>query len=329
MLTPSSRRRKIGNDPNNTTWANDTEAYGHRMLMSQGWTPGGFLGVTDAAHAAHYTAANSSHIRVLLKEDTLGLGAQRGKAEGQNFGLIGFNDLLGRLNGKDEAVIQQEQQKRIEIGNKLYAHQRWGGTRFVSGGFLVGEKIERQIPAEHGVVEINMGHVEDGTNVRETEEKDVNVVNNVVEHAKQKAKKQKEKQEKEASKHKKTDRKASKKHKSDKESGSDSNVEQHGEEVGGSESRKETKEERQQRRAERRARKEEKRLKKAQKSGGTIEAEGIQDTISSQVTSGVSTPATGVSTPLNNNRVNVRQRYIKQKRMAMMDPQALREVCSS
>jgi len=297
------------------------------MLMSQGWTPGGFLGATDAAHASHYTAANSSHIRVLLKEDTLGLGAQRGKAEGQNFGLIGFNDLLGRLNGKDESIIQQEQQKRIEIGNKLYAHQRWGGTKFVSGGFLVGERIEAHLPKEQGIVKVNMGHVEDGTNVKETEEKDVNVVNDLVEDARKKSKKRKESGERQASKAKNVEKQASKKHKSDKESSSNSDLEQDDGEISASDSHKETKEERRQRRAERRARKEEKRLKKAQRVNGTHSAQEAQDTASSQVTSGMSTPITGASTPLGGNRINVRQRYIKQKRMAMMDPQALREVC--
>jgi len=294
--------------------------------MSQGWTPGGFLGATDAAHASHYTAANSSHIRVLLKEDTLGLGAQRGKAEGQNFGLIGFNDLLGRLNGKDESIIQQEQQKRIEIGNKLYAHQRSGGTKFVSGGFLVGERIETHLPKEQAIVEVNMGHVEDGTNVKETEEKDVNVVKDLVEDARKKYKKRKEQQEKQASKIKKIEKKVSKKHKLNKESSSNSDQEQDDDEIDTSE-RRETKEERRQRRAERKARKEEKRLKKAQRANGTVSTEGAQDIASSLVTSGVSTPITGASTPLGGNRVNVRQRYIKQKRMAMMDPQALREVC--
>lgn len=301
------------------------------MLMSQGWTPGGFLGATDAAHASHYTAANSSHIRVLLKEDTLGLGAQRGKAEGQNFGLIGFNDLLGRLNGKDEAVIQQEQQKRIEIGNKLYAQQRWGGTKFVSGGFLVGDRIETLSPKSQEVVEVKTGHVEDGTNLKETEEKDVRVVDELVKDANKKSKKRKEREEKEATKSKKLEKESRKSRKADQDSNdstsSSSDVKQYNEDTGSTDTHKETKEERRQRKAARKARKEEKRLKKAQKAGGATSAEVPQTTASSEITSGVSTPVTGASTPLGGSRINVRQRYIKQKRMAMMDPQALREVC--
>jgi Pin2-interacting protein X1 len=87
LLTSVASRSKISNDPQNTTWANNTERFGHKILTSQGWTPGASLGATDAAHKAHYTAASHSHIRVFLKDDNLGLGAKRGSERAENFGL--------------------------------------------------------------------------------------------------------------------------------------------------------------------------------------------------------------------------------------------------
>lgn len=271
-----------------------------------------------------------------MKDDNLGLGAQRGKAEGQNFGLLGFNDLLGRLNGKDEKVIEEQQRKRVEIGQMLYAQQKWGGTRFVSGGFLVGDRIEEKKPGENGVVEVNLGHTENGTNVKQTEEKNVEVVQELVEEAKKESKKRKSAEEKAQRRLDKAARKEKeeKKAKASKSSSSSSTDAEDDAAATTSanekEARKETKEERRQRRAERRARKEEKRKKRAAKSGAEAGSEAAP-LAASTVQSGASTPAlpsdtSGRSTPVLGAGLSVRQRYIKQKRMASMDPQALREV---
>jgi len=268
------------------------------MLLSQGWTPGGVLGAKNAAHSSHYTAANSSHIRVLLKDDNLGLGAQRGKAEGQNFGLLGFNDLLGRLNGKDEAVIQQEQEKRVEIGKMLYAQQRWGGTSFVSGGLLVGDRMESGKTLDQLAGKTATSTTSHAARPASMEKKDVELAQTLVAEAKQELKK---------SKSKKTRRDGEKKEKrqKDKTKRKQSAADEDGDEETAI---TESKEERRKRRAERRGRKEEKRQKK--------EAKAAIKTVVAAAPARV-IPPIGLS---------VRQRYIKQKRMASMDPQALREV---
>jgi len=142
------RRRKIGHDPNNTTWSQSTDRYGQKIMSAQGWRTGDFLGAQNAPHANHYSAANASHIRILAKSDRLGLGAQSAGAEGDNFGLDGFQDLLGRLNGKSEVQLEKDQQKRADLELKLYAGQKWGNARFVRGGYLVGDKIEQSKPAK-------------------------------------------------------------------------------------------------------------------------------------------------------------------------------------
>lgn len=140
------RRRKIADDPNNTAWTRSDCSYGQKILSAQGWAPGRLLGATNAAHASHYSSASSSHVRVSIKDDTLGLGASRRQVEAQSSGLGTFQDLLGRLNGKSEVQIEKEQEARRSLGHKIYSEQRFGSTRFVKGGYLVGDKIEESAP---------------------------------------------------------------------------------------------------------------------------------------------------------------------------------------
>ncbi|KAK6431964.1 telomerase inhibitor [Oleoguttula sp. CCFEE 5521] len=138
-LSAPKSRIKLSNDPNNTTWSTDTSAYGHRLLTSQGWSPGTTLGAVNAPQASHYTAANSSHIRVLLREDNAGLGAKRGGESKETFGLKGLEGIFGRLNGREEAKVDEmvEGKKRDAM-----LRVRYGGVMgFVSGGFLVGDRL--------------------------------------------------------------------------------------------------------------------------------------------------------------------------------------------
>lgn len=149
QLTISSKI-KLSHDPNNTKWSRDTAGFGHKIMRSQGWTPGEYLGAKDAAHAEFHTAANASHIRVIVKDDNLGLGAKRGSGQGPGecTGLDVFQGLLSRLNGKDEAIIAQEQKSREDLKRAIYTERKWGMIRFVPGGVLVGDKIQDLIDGE-------------------------------------------------------------------------------------------------------------------------------------------------------------------------------------
>lgn len=306
------RRRKIGDDPNNTTWANSTTGFGHKIMAAQGWTPGSYLGATNAAHASHYSAANASHIRVALKEDNLGLGAKRGQAEGQEFGLGTFQDLLGRLNGKSEVAIARDQEVRADLGRKLYAEQRWGPSRFVRGGYLVGDKIEEEqtsLPLESATT-INISQPEVGHS------KTVNKTAN--ESARNEEAVNSPESEENA-----TPKKQKKKHKEKKD--------------------RESKDDRRQRKLEKRAQKEAKRLQEAipgisaaphgqsETDITSTETSDIEPAVVKAVIEKASNPQVAASllssiaiNPAS--RMAVRQRYIKQKRMASMDPQAMREV---
>lgn len=117
-------------------------------MSAQGWTPGNTLGARDAAHTDFLTAASSTHIKVSIKDDTLGLGARVGRDPlGEPTGLDAFKGLLGRLNGKSDMVLKQEQRKRDDIKLARYAALKFPEVRFVSAGLLTQEKPE-ELPAK-------------------------------------------------------------------------------------------------------------------------------------------------------------------------------------
>ncbi|KAM3074390.1 telomerase inhibitor [Clarireedia jacksonii] len=120
------------------------------MLKSQGWTPGEYLGAKNASHAEFHTSANASHIRVMVKDNNLGLGAKIGSGvgHGECTGLDVFQNLLGRLNGKEEMELEREQKSREDLKRAIYAERKWGSVRFVRGGVLVGDKIQELIEGE-------------------------------------------------------------------------------------------------------------------------------------------------------------------------------------
>ncbi|KAI1659986.1 hypothetical protein F4813DRAFT_350592 [Daldinia decipiens] len=141
-LAGPRNRRKLQHDPNNTKWSRDETTFGQKILRAHGWEPGKFLGAQDSSHSHLHTAASAAPINVLLKDDTMGLGAKpRHKQNTECTGLDVFKDLLGRLNGKSEEVIEKERKVKSEVKTCLYVERKYGTMRFVSGGLLVGDQI--------------------------------------------------------------------------------------------------------------------------------------------------------------------------------------------
>ena len=139
-----NRRVKLSNDPNNTTWSRSATKYGQRILQSHGWTPGELLGASGAVYSDLCSAASGSHIHVALKDDNLGLGAKHNAAcvSNEATGLNVFQDLLGRLNGKSVSDIDKDQTQSSNLRSSAYIEYRWGNLRFVSGGLLFGDESE-------------------------------------------------------------------------------------------------------------------------------------------------------------------------------------------
>ncbi|KAL8707901.1 MAG: hypothetical protein Q9220_007121 [cf. Caloplaca sp. 1 TL-2023] len=143
-LSAPRKRGKLAEDPNNTAWTRSASRFGHKLLRSQGWTPGSSLGANNASYVNSHTKI--SPIKVTVRDDGSGLGASIGRDGGESHttGLDGLQNLLGRLNGKDTQLLQSEQRNREEIRKNIYAGRRWGFDNFVSGGFLVGDRIQQQ-----------------------------------------------------------------------------------------------------------------------------------------------------------------------------------------
>ena len=51
-----------------------------------------------------------------------------------------FQDVLGRLNGKSETQLVTDRKLRTQLRGSNFVEQRWGRLHFVSGGFLVGDE---------------------------------------------------------------------------------------------------------------------------------------------------------------------------------------------
>ncbi|KAG9674431.1 hypothetical protein KCU99_g6585, partial [Aureobasidium melanogenum] len=314
-LAGPKRRSKIGTDPNNNNWAKATDSFGHKILASQGWKPGDTLGAKDANHASHYTVGSNSHIRVLLKDDNLGLGAARGGNNAETFGLSLYSGLLGRLNGKSEAEVEKQQTAQRDVELALYQGRKFGNINFISAGFLVGDKMDlkstvmpnskptsQQAAPDAANKKRKRSEPEQQSNNDASSESDSSDSDDEVEEA-PKAKKMKES---------KKDRKSSKKEKKDKK--------RKATDASGSED--ETRAEKKARKAERRAKKEAKKEEKRKRKEEKKAAKSSTATPSSAP----GTPAEPAPVAALYGRQNVRQRYIAQKRLAFMDPQAMKEI---
>lgn len=87
--------------------------------------------------------SNSTHIKVVLKDDNLGLGA-KGLRHDQCTGLDAFQGLLDSLNGKAKGQPIRQEQMYQETEPALCEDLVKKGIRFVSGGFLEGTEQEKR-----------------------------------------------------------------------------------------------------------------------------------------------------------------------------------------
>ncbi|KAL4946907.1 hypothetical protein BDV06DRAFT_181865 [Aspergillus oleicola] len=287
-LAAPRKKTKISHDPNNTNWSRSTSGFGHKILSSQGWTPGSFLGARNAAHADMFTAASASHIRVIVKDDTLGLGA-RSKRDplDEPTGLDAFKGLLGRLNGKSDTELQADQKKRDDVKLARYAATKWQAVRFISGGLLAQEKDEsnkaQTLPAAkestrssdnntNGSKFVNSIDTDQSESSKTQDEKHKNKIK----------KEKKEKKEKKTKKEKKEKREKKRKRAEHQEDLDDSSKEQ---------------------------------------------SPGHDANASKEIDRSTSDSGTSAKTRQPLGRNMIRGRYIAQKRKAVMDEKSLNEVC--
>lgn len=327
---------KLSQDPNNTTWSKDTANYGHRILAQKGWSPGEYLGAENASHADHYSTANASHIRVLLREDNLGLGAKLGgKANADSFGLSTLSGIFGRLNGKSEDVIQKQQGALRDAELQTYQAQKYGFMNFVSGGLLVGDKMDETLVSTKVAPEV--AKVEKETRPSKKREAEVDEVAS----KQSKSKKRRSNRDANAVKEISVDtttqsqdeqavqgefppttsiaEKPSKKKRRETRHGDIAENDEVSEKAQIKQEKRERKEERRKRRAAK--------LSHLEPKPKPTDAGPTALEITTPASDSDSEEAAPPPRPsFAGNRHAVRQRYIQQKRLASMDPQALREI---
>jgi Pin2-interacting protein X1 len=265
----------------------------------------------------------------MLREDNLGLGAQIGKGNAETFGLSMFSGLLGRLNGKTDDELEAQRKARRDAEIRIQHEQRYGHMNFVSGGFLVGDKMETKAELKSASTAASLTTKrkhsavdEEGTAAQSKEKKpkipieknlkdrnaatsDSSSSSGYSDSENEELKDRGQEAEKLVSKEKYREKRS----KSEQGSKTAEKTSQKAREKA---ERRARKEERRKRKEERRERRALKASKKAQKGAPQI-AEPSAAVVSTAVIS-------------NGSRHATRQRYIQQKRMASMDPKALKEI---
>ncbi|XP_063771155.1 PIN2/TERF1-interacting telomerase inhibitor 1 [Pseudophryne corroboree] len=90
MLAEPRRKQKWSVDPRNSTWSKDESKVGQKMLEKMGWSKGKGLGAQEQG--------STEHIKVQVKNNTLGLGASINNEDNWVAHQDDFNQILAELN---------------------------------------------------------------------------------------------------------------------------------------------------------------------------------------------------------------------------------------
>ncbi|KAM8953429.1 PIN2/TERF1-interacting telomerase inhibitor 1 [Pelodytes ibericus] len=90
MLAEPRRKQKWSVDPRNSTWSKDESKFGQKMLEKMGWSKGKGLGAKEQG--------STDHIKVQVKNNTLGLGAAINHEDNWIAHQDDFNQILAELN---------------------------------------------------------------------------------------------------------------------------------------------------------------------------------------------------------------------------------------
>ncbi|XP_017282739.1 PIN2/TERF1-interacting telomerase inhibitor 1 [Kryptolebias marmoratus] len=90
MLAEPRRKQKWSVDPRNSAWSNDDSKFGQKMLERMGWSKGKGLGRSEQG--------STDHIKVKVKNNNYGLGANASHEDNWIAHQDEFNELLAQLN---------------------------------------------------------------------------------------------------------------------------------------------------------------------------------------------------------------------------------------
>ncbi|KAM4041090.1 PIN2/TERF1-interacting telomerase inhibitor 1 [Anomaloglossus baeobatrachus] len=107
MLAEPRRKQKWSADPRNSTWSKDESKFGQKMLEKMGWSKGKGLGAQEQG--------STEHVKVQVKNNTLGLGATSNHEDNWIAHQDDFNQLLAELNdchGTGSAASSDNENKK-------------------------------------------------------------------------------------------------------------------------------------------------------------------------------------------------------------------------
>ncbi|XP_023656494.1 PIN2/TERF1-interacting telomerase inhibitor 1 [Paramormyrops kingsleyae] len=113
MLSEPRRKQKWSVDPRNSTWSKDESKFGQKMLEKMGWSKGKGLGRTEQGA--------TEHIKVKVKNNTLGLGTTASYEDNWIAHQDDFNQILADLNSchsQNESTAEPKQSFSLEEKSK-------------------------------------------------------------------------------------------------------------------------------------------------------------------------------------------------------------------
>uniref|UniRef100_A0A672FII5 PIN2 (TERF1) interacting telomerase inhibitor 1 n=1 Tax=Salarias fasciatus TaxID=181472 RepID=A0A672FII5_SALFA len=159
MLAEPRRKQKWSVDPRNSAWSNDDSKFGQKMLERMGWSKGKGLGRTEQG--------STDHIKVKVKNDSYGLGANASHEDKWIAHQDDFNELLAQLNnchGQNRTPPEEPRGFSLEEKSKT-SRKRVHYMKFTKGKDL-SSRSETDLNCIFGKRESNSGDSSQG----ETEE---------------------------------------------------------------------------------------------------------------------------------------------------------------
>ncbi|XP_051470371.1 PIN2/TERF1-interacting telomerase inhibitor 1 isoform X1 [Apus apus] len=167
MLAEPRRKQKWSVDPRNSAWSKDESKFGQKMLEKMGWSKGKGLGAQEQG--------NTEHIKVQVKNNTLGLGATINHEDNWIAHQDDFNQLLAELNdchgqGETESTVNN-QKKTFSLEEKSKSSRRRVHYMKFAKGKDLSSRSEDDLSCIFGKRRKSMKAQEDITDPESQEEK--------------------------------------------------------------------------------------------------------------------------------------------------------------
>ena len=143
-------KQRIGPDPQNKRWREDENAVGMKMLQKMGWSEGKGLGAMESGQ--------TDYIKVSLKDNMLGIGAEKESGDNWLENAGAFDDLLANLNQGTPTLTSEPSTTnfgRLAHRKKFQRNKQVSNYDSASINTILGKKAngEAKNPVDEPVVE--------------------------------------------------------------------------------------------------------------------------------------------------------------------------------